>query len=59
MCYKRWQFRRTPSEGFKLGSLLDPHSGFEQVCTEMSDEEEIDASSTSTRRPLDSSMPRA
>ncbi|XP_059478776.1 peptidyl-alpha-hydroxyglycine alpha-amidating lyase 1 [Neocloeon triangulifer] len=38
-CNKKWHFRRTPSETFKLGHLLDPHSGFELVGQEMSDEE--------------------
>jgi len=45
--YKKWQYKRTHSETFKLGDLLDPHAGFELVGQEMSDEEEIDEESGS------------
>ncbi|KAG8221827.1 hypothetical protein J437_LFUL003461 [Ladona fulva] len=43
-CPRRWMSYSNPSSdgGFKLGQLLDPHSGFEKVCTEESDEDEDD-----------------
>ncbi|CAB3363440.1 Hypothetical predicted protein [Cloeon dipterum] len=43
-CNKKWHVGRTPTETFKLGHLLDPHSGFELVGQEMSDEEIDDES---------------
>ncbi|XP_046398624.1 peptidyl-alpha-hydroxyglycine alpha-amidating lyase 1 [Ischnura elegans] len=44
LCPRRWRAYGNSSSdsGFKLGQLLDPHSGFEKVCTEESDEDDED-----------------
>ncbi|XP_071446879.1 peptidyl-alpha-hydroxyglycine alpha-amidating lyase 1 [Hetaerina americana] len=44
LCPRQWRgYGNSSSDGgFKLGQLLDPHSGFEKVCTEESDEDDED-----------------
>lgn len=42
---KRWEFPKSPVEGFKLGQFLDRHQGFEKVNTEESDDDGSNSSS--------------